>query len=64
LFPADCIRESPEWLTPAAIFAAAIPKKVLNETPLRGPSSTSQKHLHGKRRFNGDTAGFAQLTAH
>jgi hypothetical protein len=56
-------QESPEWLTPAAIFAVLNPNKVLRKPVLRTTLSTRQKDCLGKRRINGKRPKSGVLTA-
>jgi hypothetical protein len=55
-------QESPEWLTPAAIFAAFNPNKVLRKSALWTTPSRGQKDCLGKRRFNGKGRKSGDLT--
>src|SRR5262249_36209750 len=59
-----CLSESPEWLTPTAIFAATNTNKELRKmSPLVAPPQSPKLSL-GKRRFNGDCAPTPPLTGH
>jgi hypothetical protein len=58
------IGESPEGLTPAAIFAAANPNKALTKIDRSDQNIHLLKGCRGKRRFNGKGRKTRDLTVH
>jgi hypothetical protein len=54
----------PEWLTPAATFAATNPNKVLRGAGRPAVSIRPTNPSHGKRQFNGNRPDLYDLTAY